>query len=575
MSGPYAATSRRYHAANWGSPLPLPPRRKKEPPKGWTGYNGPQASAADVEAWCEDHPDGNIGMRLGPGIIGIDVDAHKGPAELAAWQDLEKSYGPLPGTAPWCSSRDDGISGIRLFTVPDGYAAVTVMGLAGEIIQRHHRYVVVPPSISPPPPLGTSQPYRWIGRPDDYVPSRDDIPPLPQAWLDGLRAGSNGQQPGPGFQQPGRLATTGWTQPDAEHLVTGGIPAGVNQDEHLRDLVFECVRYGMSGAAVRAVWSAAVARTPLRRPGEPWADSDFERHYRGALRKTGPTNKSSEEDEELSRLGQLRAALLDSAGLDNLPVPESLIDGWLFRDSLAWLHGKPGNGKSLVSLDWAACIDAGLPWLSQPVSKGPVLYVIAEGATGLHARVRAWEDRAQIKTGVRFLPVAIQLLNTGDASAIAELAAELATALVVIDTQARVTVGAEENSAVDMGRVVVAAEQIRRASHACVLFVHHEARGGENMRGSTALEGAADTVLRVVKDGPRIELTNPKQKDAAEHDPAVLWVVPRLRSVVIAGNPILQRWSPGQHQKPRSSACYWSHLGVPAHPQQHSATQPG
>ena len=241
-----------------------------------------------------------------------------------------------------------------------------------------------------------------------------------------------------------------------------------------------------------------------------------------------------------ARLAELRAALLDSEGLDQLPVPEPLIDGLLFRDSLAWLHGKPGHAKSLLSLDWACCIDAGLGWQKLPVTQGGVLYVIAEGATGLQPRVRAWEDRARQVTRVKFLPVAIQLLRGADASAVASLAAEMSCALVVVDTQARVSVGAEENSATDMGRLVEAAEEIRAASRACVLFVHHEARAAENMRGSTALEGAADTILRVTKDGPRIELTNPKQKNAAEADPVTLWVVPQCQSVVIAGQPILQ-----------------------------------
>ncbi len=238
-----------------------------------------------------------------------------------------------------------------------------------------------------------------------------------------------------------------------------------------------------------------------------------------------------------SRVDELRAALLDSAGLDNLPEPEPLVDGLLFLDSLAWLHGKPGHGKSLIALDWACCVAAGLPWQEREVRQGPVLYLIAEGASGLHARVRAWEDRARLVTTVRFLPVAVQLLAPGEAAAVAELAAGMGCVLVVIDTQARVTVGAEENSAVDMGRLVEAAEKIRAASRACVQFVHHEARGAENMRGSTALEGAAATILRVVKDGPRVELTNPKQKDAAQADPMTLWVVPQLRSVVIVGQP--------------------------------------
>jgi hypothetical protein len=239
----------------------------------------------------------------------------------------------------------------------------------------------------------------------------------------------------------------------------------------------------------------------------------------------------------LSRLEELRAALLDSAGLDTLPEPEAIIDGLLFLDSLAWLHGKPGHGKSLLALDWACCIAAGLPWQQREVRQGPVLYVIAEGARGLQARVRAWEDRAKMTTSVQFLPIAVQLLRPGEADAIAQLAAELGCVLVVIDTQARVTVGAEENSAVDMGMLIEAADRIRIASRACVQFVHHEARAAENMRGSTALEGAADSILRLVKDGPRLELTNPKQKDIAEAEPMTLWLVPRGQSVVIAAQP--------------------------------------
>jgi hypothetical protein len=103
VTGPYLSGSRPYHAAGYG-PLPLPPRRKKEPPKGGTGREAPMPSAADVMAWCEDHPNGNIALRLPRGVIGIDVDAYKGPAELAAWLALVERLGPLPETAPWCTS---------------------------------------------------------------------------------------------------------------------------------------------------------------------------------------------------------------------------------------------------------------------------------------------------------------------------------------------------------------------------------------------------------------------------------------------------------------------------------------
>jgi AAA domain len=233
-----------------------------------------------------------------------------------------------------------------------------------------------------------------------------------------------------------------------------------------------------------------------------------------------------------ARLDVLRGRLLDPAAVVKLPPPEPLIDGLLFLNSLAWLHGKPGSGKSLIALDWAACVGTGLPWQGREVTQGGVLYVVAEGTSGLPQRVAAWEDHAGTMTGVQFLPEAVQIAN-GDSWSFAELAAELRPRLIVLDTQARVSVGMEENSAKDMGRLIDAGERVRERSGACVLFVHHEPRNGENMRGSTALEGGAVTEMRTAKDDDLITLSCLKQKDAAEFGPIRLALQPRLDSVVV------------------------------------------
>jgi hypothetical protein len=235
------------------------------------------------------------------------------------------------------------------------------------------------------------------------------------------------------------------------------------------------------------------------------------------------------------RLTQLRSLLVDTSGLDDLPDPEPLLESILFRDSLAWLHGKPGHGKSFVAVDWAGCVAGGLPWQRhEAVTSGPVVYLIAEGVSGLRQRVRAWESwTAHPMKGVTFLPVAVQLLSYVDREALVQLLAEIGPVLVVVDTQARVTVGAEENSAKDMGQLVAAVDQIRQATRACVLLVHHESRAGENMRGSTALEGAATTIVRVTKDGPHIRLDCTKQKDGPEFDPLLLRLASWEQSAVL------------------------------------------
>ena len=98
--------------------------------------------------------------------------------------------------------------------------------------------------------------------------------------------------------------------------------------------------------------------------------------------------------------------------------------------------------------------------------QGIVLYIVAEGVSGLRQRVRAWEEHAGQHMDVLFLPIAVQLLSFTDVSAVVMLATELEPVLIVVDTQARVTVGADENSAKDMGELVAAIDRIRQARRA-------------------------------------------------------------------------------------------------------------
>jgi DNA-binding transcriptional ArsR family regulator len=216
---------------------------------------------------------------------------------------------------------------------------------------------------------------------------------------------------------------------------------------------------------------------------------------------------------------KLRAALVDSAGLDDIPEPDPLITGLLYRNSLAWVVGKSGHGKSFVALDMAGCIGTGEPWQDHGTQQGTVLYVVAEGVTGIKQRVRAWEQSyGRQMTGVTWLPAAVQAGVHEAWNALITVAAEVKPTMVVIDTQARVTVGMEENAARDMGMFVDQLERLRAATQACVYVVHHQGRAGDHMRGSTALDGAADTVLQVTKEDDLVTIKNTKQKNAEEHE---------------------------------------------------------
>lgn len=231
---------------------------------------------------------------------------------------------------------------------------------------------------------------------------------------------------------------------------------------------------------------------------------------------------------------RLREALIDTAGLDGITPPEPLISDVLYRDSLVWLIGPPGNGKSFVGLDMAGSVGTGEPWQGYPAKQGTVLYLVAEGVAGVRARVRAWEESTgRAMVGVSFLPVAVQATSDGDWAALVDLAGELQPAMVVIDTQARVTVGMDENAARDMGMFVHRVDQLRARTGACVVVVHHQGRNGDHMRGSTALEGAATTIIKVAKADEKVTVTCTKQKDAEPFDDISLRLVPYGMSAIL------------------------------------------
>src|SRR6202007_2191353 len=69
-------------------------------------------------------------------------------------------------------------------------------------------------------------------------------------------------------------------------------------------------------------------------------------------------------------------------------------------------------------------------------------------------------------------------------------------AMVFIDTLARCMNG-DENSAKDMSAAIKGADYIREQVKGGVVIVHHEGWSAKRVRGSSALQGAPDAVIRV------------------------------------------------------------------------------
>ena len=102
-----------------GWSFPLPEGKKSPPPDGCTGEDGVDADADQLRLWVAQNGRRNIGLRMPTTVIGIDVDNYDDKTGGADLGMLEAKLGELPPTFI-ATSREDGVSGIRFFTVPEG-----------------------------------------------------------------------------------------------------------------------------------------------------------------------------------------------------------------------------------------------------------------------------------------------------------------------------------------------------------------------------------------------------------------------------------------------------------------------
>ena len=215
----------------------------------------------------------------------------------------------------------------------------------------------------------------------------------------------------------------------------------------------------------------------------------------------------------------LRDQLLTLDDLAKLPPTRTLIDGLVYRNTLAQLSGGPGTYKTFLAVTMGCCLAAGVPFGEHAVpAQATVVYVAAEGANDVLKRILAWcevweIDPDEVRDRFRVLPLPVQLGNTIDVSRVVELVAEIDADLLILDTRARCTLGLEENSATEQGQAIEAVETIRRAADCAVLAVHHTPRTGNAGRGSNAWDGAVWSDLRVEGKDLQVKVHCEKHKD--------------------------------------------------------------
>lgn len=209
--------------------------------------------------------------------------------------------------------------------------------------------------------------------------------------------------------------------------------------------------------------------------------------------------------------------------VNRLP-PKWLIKGILPAASTSMTFGGSGDGKTFAILDMACCIARGISWRGHKVRQGKVVYICAEGIGGFTTRLRAYGKQrgVSLKDLGDWLTVIPAAPNFTKKEDVAELIVKInayndRTALIIIDTMAQTTTGADENSAKDMNIALKYLEQLRAATNCAAHLIHHAGKDEDRgARGSSTLKAALDVQFQVSREGDNRLFWVVKMKDGID-----------------------------------------------------------
>ena len=215
-----------------------------------------------------------------------------------------------------------------------------------------------------------------------------------------------------------------------------------------------------------------------------------------------------------------------AADLDGEPIPPRQwhVDGLVPSGTVTLLGGDGGMGKSLLSLQLAACTALSRPWLGLPTKGGPAIYLSAEDDKDeLHRRLSAIADAEDVSLSA-LNALAVRSLAGDDAllahagpggvlkpsanfQALDRLIATEKPALVLLDTLADLFPGDENNRA--QARQFIGLLRGLAIRHACaVVMLSHPSQSGMNngsgTSGSTGWNNSVRSRLyleRVIQEG--------------------------------------------------------------------------
>jgi len=211
-------------------------------------------------------------------------------------------------------------------------------------------------------------------------------------------------------------------------------------------------------------------------------------------------------------IDKLQVVFGDQLG-SSYEAPDELVEGLMTIGSSVVVYGDSNSGKTFWALSVATAIANGTDCYGRKTDPGLVVYLASEAPASIRSRMQAIKKFYGCSLeNLAMVPVPINFY-TGpqDAHDVIEMVRSVEqikgkpVRLIIGDTLARMSAGANENSGEDMGPVMARFDQVATATGAAMMIIHHNGKdAARGARGWSGIRAHIDTEIEVSeKDGVR------------------------------------------------------------------------
>ena len=293
--------------------------------------------------------------------------------------------------------------------------------------------------------------------------------------------------------------------------------------DSLRDLAYSFIGGGLHPGAVvnhlRGIMEAVLTPKDDRWKSRYQQIPDLVSSAQRKLGTIDPFEKNFlKEDEDLfDAMGGIYASKLPN----EYTPPDELIEDLLVNKTISILYGDSNSGKTFFAIDMACAISLSRPWFGKQIEGGMVVYLATESPETVKARIQAYQKHHEVLVeNLLIIQVPVNFHEGDyDVSRIIQLVRDeerrnnIKCKLIIGDTLARISAGANENSGTDMGPIMARFDFLMNALNTAIMIVHHcgkdAAKGG---RGWSGIRAHIDTEIEVTEKNNQRKATITKQR---------------------------------------------------------------